>query len=179
MRPTTSIPLWWRNLLVCPLFIKQTILAILECIRPCLFSKCNTEKQDDVMTITWITIFVHYCSASCAQETPCVLLCVQGSSTPRDDLPPFSGDVSSSLWVSVPRKRDVGHWTAWHSTATTQPWWTCLRQGPEREFNVRRQWEEAPVLPFREKQGLNRYRIYIAIIRGCLLRGSGYFFSVT
>lgn len=27
MRPTTSIPLWWRNLLVCPLFIKQTIFC--------------------------------------------------------------------------------------------------------------------------------------------------------
>jgi len=46
----------------------------------------------------------------------------------------------------------MGHWTACHYTATPQTWWTCLRQGPEREFNVRLTVGGAGALPFRKIQ---------------------------
>lgn len=65
--------------------------------------------------------------------------------------------LSSLLWVSVPQKADMGQWTACHCRATTQTWWTCLRQGPEREVNVRRQREEEHVPSHSGNTVLNRY----------------------
>lgn len=93
----------------------------------------------------------------------------------------FRGLLSSLLWVSVPLKPDVGHWTACHYTATTQTWWTCLRQGPEREFNVRRQREEESVHSHSGDPVLNRSKTSggTAIIHGCLRWDSQFFPSVT
>lgn len=65
--------------------------------------------------------------------------------------------LSSLLWVSVSVKLDMCHWTACHCRATKQTWWTCLRQGPEREFNVRRQRREEPVLFHSGAADGNRY----------------------
>lgn len=126
---------------------------------------------------------LHRCSISYVQETAYFLLCVLLYNVTIwlasvERLACISGGLLSSLlWVSVPLKLDVGHWTACHYTATTQTWWTCLRQGPEREFNVRRQWEEEPVHSHSGDTDLNRYMTSrsTAIICGCLLRDTPFF----
>lgn len=53
--------------------------------------------------------------------------------------------VSLFLWVSVPLKADMGHWTACRCRAAAQTRWTCLRQGPEREFSVMRKSQGSPI----------------------------------
>ncbi len=81
--------------------------------------------------------------------------------TQWDDSLAFQGTpLSLLLCVSVPLKLDMGHWTACHHTTTTQRWWTCLRQGPERETSVRRQEEEESVLSLAGDPDLNRYTKY-------------------
>lgn len=100
--------------------------------------KIKTEVEQHRTTNGRLQITMKCKTANCPFYIPYLLLF---SWTPWDGFPAFQGGLLSSLlWVSVPVKLDMGHSTACHYTATAQTRWTCLRQGPEREFGVRKQW---------------------------------------